>query len=633
MEEVIELVRSTGCDVMAITEAWQIIPEVSVLSPETSPPPIGKSTHLTIQWSPAPSAATHRIKVTRQHCPIPDSAMREFGRWLVEHPWLEVLNVDDVETKWRNYSTTTIEAFHHFFPVKDFSVHHSDAPWMTPHIKRLIKQRNKAFYTDRAQFKFLRNKVIREISTAKSSYYSNKLQHLKQQRNNTQWFSKIKALCGLQGLAAQEINSHFASICQTIPPLDPSCLPAYLPSPSSPIQVQVADVATKLGKLKNNRSTTPSDLPIKIYKEFAPELTLPLSSIINASLSQNTCPSDWKISYVTPIPKTLSPQSLSDLRPITITPIPRLICEDLVFNSVYSNIKDSIDAQQFGNMKSSSTTHSLIDLLNFLHSNLDKRNTSLAVTFVDFRKAFDLVDHNEVNKHSHNSSVSNVEVAKAYTALKRRAVDTIEKPSVVISEILTNVSQVTLGSLPDASAMRKTIKRKRRAVSAPPPTPVDLQELELPHQYKIYIPEEGREENFLIGDSGPGLHRILLFGRESWLQHLQSSDTWYGDGTFKIAPRLFSQVYIILAKKFNGVIPIIYALLPNKQRSTYSKMFEMLKDLEPTLSPTSIICDFEHAAFTAMKEVFPEVEIKGCFFPFITKYAQKDNRHGLHFYV
>ncbi|XP_076033182.1 uncharacterized protein LOC143020617 [Oratosquilla oratoria] len=374
-------------------------------------PPIGKSTHLTIQWSPAPSAAIHRIKVTRQHRPMPDSAMREFGRWIVEHPWPEVLNVEDVETKWTNYSTTTIEAFHHFFPVKDFSVHHSDAPWMTPHIKRLIKQRNKAFYTDRAQFRFLRNKVIREIITAKSSYYPNKLQHLKQQRNNTQWFSKIRALCGLQGnktshlpcisnlspdLAAQEINSHFASICQTLPPLDPSRLPAYLPSPSPPIQVQVSDVATKLGKLKQNRSTTPSDLPIKIYKEFAPELALPLSSIINASLSQNTCPSDWKISYVTPIPKTLSPQSLSDLRPIAITPIPSLICEDLVFNSVYSNIKHSIDAQQFGNMKSSSTTHCLIDLLNFLHSNLDKRNTSLAVTFVDFRKAFDLVDHNVV---------------------------------------------------------------------------------------------------------------------------------------------------------------------------------------------------------------------------------------------
>lgn len=74
----------------------------------------------------------------------------------------------------------------------------------------------------------------------------------------------------------------------------------------------------------------------------------------------------------------------------------------------------------------------------------------------------------EVNKHSHNSSAASVEVAKLHTALKRRAEDTVEKPSAVISEVLTNVSQATLGSLPDASAMRKTIKRKRRAVNAPP---------------------------------------------------------------------------------------------------------------------------------------------------------------------
>ena len=137
-------------------------------------------------------------------------------------------------------------------------------------------------------------------------------------------------------------------------------------------------------------------MPIKIYKEFAPELALPLSSIINASLAQNSCPSEWKISYVTPIPKVHSPQSLSDLRPIAITPIPSLICEDFVFDWAYNEIKDSIDIQQFGNVKSSSTTHCLVNFLDFLHSHLDKRNTSLAVTFVDFRKAFDLVDHTVV---------------------------------------------------------------------------------------------------------------------------------------------------------------------------------------------------------------------------------------------
>ena len=378
-------------------------------SPPRSLPPLGRSTHVTILWSPSPTISTPRREVTRHHRPLPDSALREFGRWIVQHPWSEVLEAEDVETKWKSFTTTTTEAYHHFFPVKDFTVDPSDAPWMTPRLKRLIKQRNRAYYTDPALFRSLRNKVIREIRAAKSSYYPDKLHHLKQQ-DSSKWYSKIKALCGLQkqpsslpctshlspDLAAQEINTHFASICQTLPPLNPSLLPAYLPSPTPPPSVHVADVASKLSKLRHNRSITPSDLPIKIYKEFAPELALPLSSIINASFSQHSCPSDWKISYVTPIPKCHSPQSLSDLRPIAITPVPSLICEDFVFDWAYDKIKNSIDTQQYGNMKSSSTTHCLVNFLDFLHSHLDKRNTSLAVTFVDFRKAFDLVDHTVV---------------------------------------------------------------------------------------------------------------------------------------------------------------------------------------------------------------------------------------------
>ncbi|MCP4985945.1 MAG: reverse transcriptase family protein [Colwellia sp.] len=319
------------------------------------------------------------------------------------------MDAEDVETKWKNYATTTTEAFHHFFPVKNFTVDPSDAPWMTPRLKRLIKQRNRAYYTDRALFRSLRNKVIREIKAARKSFYPDRIHQFKQV-DSSKWFGKIRALCGLQkqsstlpctshlspDLAAQEINSHFSSICQSLPPLNPSLLPAYLPSPSQPPSVQVADILTKLKKLRFNKSTTPYDLPIKLYKEFAPELALPLSSIINASLSQNSSPLDWKISYVTPIPKIHCPQSLSDLRPIAITPIPSLICEDFVFNWAFNQIKDSIDTQQFGNVKSSSTTHCLVNFLDFLHSHLDKRNTSLAVAFVDFRKAFDLVDHTVV---------------------------------------------------------------------------------------------------------------------------------------------------------------------------------------------------------------------------------------------
>ncbi|KAK4323710.1 hypothetical protein Pmani_005612 [Petrolisthes manimaculis] len=105
-----------------------------------------------------------------------------------------------------------------------------------------------------------------------------------------------------------------------------------------------------------------------------------------------------KMSSVTPIPKTPIPQPFNDLSPVAITPLPSLLCEDFVFNWSYSQISKQLDTRQFGNIKSTSTSHCLVSFLEFIHSHLDKSNTSLALAFVDFRKAlyFDLVDHTVV---------------------------------------------------------------------------------------------------------------------------------------------------------------------------------------------------------------------------------------------
>ncbi|KAK3890459.1 hypothetical protein Pcinc_005588 [Petrolisthes cinctipes] len=194
---------------------------------------------------------------------------------------------------------------------------------------------------------------------------------------------------------AGRLNDHFAAICQSLPEFDPSQLPAYLPSPQPP-RVQEYQVAKKLSEFKLKRSTTPIDLPITLYKEFAVELAIPLCSIINASISQFKVPTDWKTAYVTPTPKVNNPQSFDQLRPIAITPLPSLLCESFVFDWASASIKKFIDNQQFGNIKSSSTTHCLISLLDFVYKNLEQWKTSVILTFLDFKKAFDLVDHNVI---------------------------------------------------------------------------------------------------------------------------------------------------------------------------------------------------------------------------------------------
>lgn len=104
---------------------------------------------------------------------------------------------------------------------------------------------------------------------------------------------------------------------------------------------------------------------------------------------------------------------------------------------------------------------------------------------------------------------------------------------------------------------------------------------------------------------------------------LLESKHWFVDGTFRSTPNLFYQTYVILAERYGGIHPIVYALLPNKQSSTYEQMLNLLTDLEPNLAPNSITCDFEMAAIKAFKKKFPDAVISGCFFHLVKNLKKK----------
>ena len=82
---------------------------------------------------------------------------------------------------------------------------------------------------------------------------------------------------------------------------------------------------------------------------------------------------------------------------MTYAPLPSIrcpvSCASFLVDWVYEDLAPGVDARQFGNIRASSTTHCLISFLDYLHTNLDKRKTSVICTFIDFKKAFDLVDH------------------------------------------------------------------------------------------------------------------------------------------------------------------------------------------------------------------------------------------------
>jgi hypothetical protein len=157
--------------------------------------------------------------------------------------------------------------------------------------------------------------------------------------------------------------------------------------------------------------------------------------------------------------------------------------------------------------------------------------------------------------------------------------------------------------------MGRTIQRARQGSSQ---APSSLVELIIPDLYS----KTKTGEDFLLFDSGSSVDRILIFSTRKNLQLLAQCRHWYCNGTFEVVPPLFEQLYTIHGVKHNNVIPSVFILMPNRRESTYERVFEAIKNLEPSLNPSSIMTDFERAAINAFTSSFPSSNQRVCFFHF-----------------
>lgn len=150
-----------------------------------------------------------------------------------------------------------------------------------------------------------------------------------------------------------------------------------------------------------------------------------------------------------------------------------------------------------------------------------------------------------------------------------------------------------------------------------------LREIVVPHSLQYTI----RGAKFYFEDSGPeDKNRIILFTTRENLRFLDKQTEWYIDGTFDVAPSFFKQVYTIHCVKDNSVLPMVYALLPNKKQVTYKKMLLLIKH-HLTSTPKFVNCDFELAAINAVRMIL-QCDIGGCFFHFSQAIYKKIKSYG-----
>ena len=274
---------------------------------------------------------------------------------------------------------------------------------------------------DWANYRVARNKAVSLLRTAKSRYFTTTFE---ENKNNPKGIWKtIKSLIGDkkhkrisnlrnngQNLNTEEMaeafNLHFSTIADRLKtlipniPFDTSKLSNFVRSRidgsvtfSIPSITEI-DVIGFLLKIDSNKSTGIDGISSRMLKLAAPIIAPSIAKLINLSFSLNQFPKHWKTARITPIFKNGNQTEVTNYRPISVLPILSKIAERHVNNALYWFLcdKDLIYPRQSGFRTKHSTETALINIIDDLLFNLDNNCVS-GMVMVDYRKAFDMVDH------------------------------------------------------------------------------------------------------------------------------------------------------------------------------------------------------------------------------------------------
>ena len=192
---------------------------------------------------------------------------------------------------------------------------------------------------------------------------------------------------------ASLFNNYFHSVFTTsdfiLPPV------RDIPKPQSTIgQISVTETEgyQTLISLDPSKAKGCDGISPRLLKLCALPLTQPLHHLFCLSLSQCYVPLDWRTHMIKPIFKAGDKHNVTNYRPISLLCVISKVLERIVFNKL---VYQSVSIYQFGFLQHRSTLQQLLVLFNELTNSLNK-NQQTDVIYLDFKKAFDSVAHNEL---------------------------------------------------------------------------------------------------------------------------------------------------------------------------------------------------------------------------------------------
>ena len=353
---------------------------------------------------------------------LPKANYSAIQSFLFDFEYSPCLQSQDVEFIWHEIKSSIHNAMNMFIPK--VRLRRRQFPcWFTPELRHLskclhsTKKRFTKHATPHLQLKLnnLESKYRSKVLLAKSNYESELVQSFAGSQNSKIYDyirslskkSPIPSSVSLDNTSATSdtgkaelFNTFFHSVFTgspfSLPDMSTLLLP---PSCICSVSFTESEVFDALSSLDASKSSGCDGIGSKLIKDCALALYLPVHHLFSLSLSKQSIPYEWKCHSITPIFKSGDKSQVKNYRPISLLCVISKVLEHLIFNKISKFIitNNILYHHQFGFRQQHSTTQQLLVFLNDVLSALNDPNCSQCdIIYLDFKKAFDSVPHQEL---------------------------------------------------------------------------------------------------------------------------------------------------------------------------------------------------------------------------------------------
>ncbi len=151
------------------------------------------------------------------------------------------------------------------------------------------------------------------------------------------------------------------------------------------------NVRKTLSRINPRKAAGTDNIPGRVLKDCAEQLTDVLTDIFNTSLSQAVIPKCLKSTTIIPVPNKSLLSCLNDYCPIALTPIIMKCFARLVMHNFKTSLPNTLDLLQFAYRPNRSTDDAISSTLHLALTHLENKDSYVRILFINFSSAFNTI--------------------------------------------------------------------------------------------------------------------------------------------------------------------------------------------------------------------------------------------------